>query len=94
MVEGLLSPQQSNQEFGLCASLSRTQISFGRQCQIIGKPNFGVARGTKDEVFHNKKGLLAYRVDDDNVFRHACYAFPNMFLSFVKMDPFRQAISI
>jgi len=38
--------------------------------------------------------LLAYCIDDVNVLRQACCAFSNLFLKLVKMDPFRQAITI
>ena len=48
----------------------------------------------KDKIFHNKKELLAYCVDDVNILRQACCAFRNLFLKLVKMDPFRQAITI
>jgi len=33
-------------------------------------------------------------MDDVNVLRQACCAFRNFFLKFLKMDPFRQAITI
>jgi hypothetical protein len=47
----------------------------------------------KDKIFRNKEQLLAYCMDDVNVLRQAC-AFRNLFLKLVKMDPFRQAITI
>jgi hypothetical protein len=48
----------------------------------------------KDKLFRNKEELLAYCLDDVNVLRQACCAFRNLFLKLVKMDPFRQAITI
>jgi len=48
----------------------------------------------KDKIFCNKQEHLAYCTDDVNVLRQACYAFRNLFLKLVKMDPFRQAITI
>jgi len=48
----------------------------------------------KDKIFHNKEELLAYCMDDVNVLRQACCAFGNLFLKLVKMDPFRQAVTI
>ena len=50
--------------------------------------------GQKDKIFCNKGELLAYCMDDVNVLRQACCAFRNLFLKLVKMDPFRQAITI
>jgi hypothetical protein len=48
----------------------------------------------KDKIFLNKEELLAYCMDDVNVLRQACCAFRNLFLKLVKIDPFRQAITI
>ena len=48
----------------------------------------------KVKIVCNKQELLAYCMDDVNVLRHACCAFRNLFLKLVKMDPFRQAITI
>jgi len=48
----------------------------------------------KDKLFCNKQELLAYCMDDVNVLRQACCAFRNLFLKLVKMDPFREAITI
>ena len=45
----------------------------------------------KDKMFSNKHELLAYCMDVVNVLRQA---FRNLFLKLVKMDPFRQAITI
>jgi len=50
--------------------------------------------GQKDKIFRNKEELLAYCMDDVNVLRQACCAFRNLLLKLVKMDPFRQAITI
>ena len=50
--------------------------------------------GQKDKIFCNKQELLAYCIDDVNVLRQACCALRNLFLKLVKMDPFRQAITI
>ena len=47
-----------------------------------------------DNVFRNEEELLDYCMDDLNVLRQACCAFRNLFLKLVKMDPFRQAITI
>jgi len=33
-------------------------------------------------------------MDDVNILKQACCAFRNLFFKFVKMDPFRQAITI
>ena len=38
--------------------------------------------------------MLAYCTDDVIVLRQACCAFRNLFLKLVKMDHFRQAITI
>jgi hypothetical protein len=48
----------------------------------------------KDKTFRNKKELLAYCMDDVNVLRQAFCAFRNLFIKLVKIDPFRQAITI
>ena len=48
----------------------------------------------KGKLFSNKDELLAYCMDDVNVFRQACCAFRNLFFKLVKMDPFRQAITV
>jgi len=48
----------------------------------------------KGKLFLNKDELLAYCMDDVNVLRQACCAFRNLFLKLVKMDPFREAITI
>ena len=48
----------------------------------------------KYKIVCNKQELLAYCMDDVNVLRQACCAFRNLFLKFVKMDPFREAITI
>jgi hypothetical protein len=37
---------------------------------------------------------MAYCVDDVNVLRYACCAFRILFLKLIKMDPFREAITI
>ena len=48
----------------------------------------------KYKLFCNKQELLAYCMEDLNVLRQACCAFRNLFLKFVKMDSFLQAITI
>jgi len=48
----------------------------------------------KDKIFCNKQEPLAYCMDDVNVLMQACCAFGNLFLKLVKMDPFREAITI
>ena len=54
-----------------------------------------MVRGAKDKFFFcNKPELLAYCMDDVNVLRQVCCAFSNLFLKLVKMEPFRQAITI
>jgi hypothetical protein len=45
-------------------------------------------------MFQNKEALLGYCIDDVSVLRQACCAFRNVFLKLVKMDPFRQALTI
>jgi len=45
-------------------------------------------------MFRKTEELLAYCMDDVNVLRQACCAFQNLFLKLVKMDPFRQAITV
>jgi len=50
--------------------------------------------GVKDKILKNREELLAYCMDDVNVLRQACSALRNLFLKLVKMDPFRQAITI
>ena len=59
----------------------------------MSEPNFwhGTRRKKK---FHNKEELLAYCMEDFNVLRQACCAFRNLFLKLVKMDPFRQSVTI
>jgi len=37
---------------------------------------------------------MTYSIDDVNVLGQACCAFRNLILKLVKMDPFRQAITI
>jgi hypothetical protein len=46
------------------------------------------------KIFHNKEEQLAYCMDDVNIRRQACCDFRNLFLKLVKMDPFRQSITI
>jgi hypothetical protein len=46
------------------------------------------------KLFSNKDELLACCMDDVNVLSQACCAFRNLFLKLVKMDPFREAITI
>ena len=54
------------------------------------------------ECYKEKKGklcsikhvLLAYGIGDFNVLRQACTSFRNLFFKLVKLDPFRQAITI
>jgi len=48
----------------------------------------------KGKIFYNKEVPLAYCMDDVNVRRQACCAFRNLFLKLVKMNPFRQSITI
>ena len=48
----------------------------------------------KDKIFCNKQELLNYCIDDVNVLRQSRCAFRNFFLKLVKMDPFRQTITI
>jgi hypothetical protein len=48
----------------------------------------------KVTLFCNKDELLAYYMDDVNILMQACCAFRNLFLKLVKMDPFREAITI
>ena len=50
--------------------------------------------GVKDKIFNNKGKLLAYFMDDVIVLCEVCCAFRNLFLKLVKMDPFRQDITI
>ena len=50
--------------------------------------------GQKDKIFRNKEDLLAFSMYDVNVLRQVCCAFRNLFLKLLKMDPFRQAITI
>jgi len=48
----------------------------------------------KGKLFCNKDELLAYCMDDVNVLRLVCSAFRNLFLKLVKMDLFREAMTI
>jgi G:T-mismatch repair DNA endonuclease (very short patch repair protein) len=48
----------------------------------------------KVKLFSNKAELLAYCMDDVSVLRQACCSFRNLILKLVKMDPFREAITI
>ena len=48
----------------------------------------------EDKIFCNKQELLAYCMDDVNVLSQAYCAFRNLFLKLVKMDTFREGISI
>jgi len=48
----------------------------------------------KGKLFSNKDELQAYCMDDVNVLRQACCAFRNLFFKLVKMDAFREAITI
>ena len=48
----------------------------------------------KGDVFCNKDELLAYCMDDVNVLRQACCAFRNLFLKLVKINLFRETITI
>jgi hypothetical protein len=51
-------------------------------------------QGQKGKVFSNKEELLAYCMDDVNVLRQACWAFMNLFLKLVKIDPFKESTTI
>jgi hypothetical protein len=51
-------------------------------------------QGQKGKVFSNHEELLAYCMDDVDVLRQACFAFRNLFLKLVKMDLFREVITI
>jgi hypothetical protein len=46
------------------------------------------------EIFPNKEELLAYCMDDVKILRQACCIFRKVFLDLVKMDLFRDAITI
>jgi hypothetical protein len=48
----------------------------------------------KEKLFSNTEEMLAYSLDYVNVLRQACCAFRNLFLKLVKMDVFRQALTI
>jgi hypothetical protein len=48
----------------------------------------------KGKIFNNKKENFDYCKDEVNVLRQACFAFRNVFLKLVEMDPFRQAVTI
>jgi len=48
----------------------------------------------KSKLFLKKDELLAYCMVYVNVLRQACWAFRNLFLKLVKMDPFREAVTI
>jgi len=48
----------------------------------------------KGKLFSYKDELLAYCMEVVNVLRQACCAFRNLFLKLVKMDPFRETITI
>jgi len=48
----------------------------------------------KENSFHNKEEVLAYCMDGVNVLRQTCCAFRNLFLNLVKMNLFRQSITI
>jgi hypothetical protein len=48
----------------------------------------------KDKIFNNRDQLLAHCMDDVTVLRQACCIFRNLFLYLVKMDHFREAITI
>ena len=63
-------------------------------CQVMRQTNFWNGMRSKKTIFHNKRELLPYCLDDVNVLRQACYDFRKLFLKFVKKDPFRQAITI
>jgi hypothetical protein len=63
-------------------------------CQAMIEPFLAWYEEQKDKIFHNKEELLAYCMDDVNVLRQACCALRNLFLKLVKMDPFRQALTI
>ena len=47
-----------------------------------------------DKIYCNKQEFLVYCMDDVKVLRHVYCAFRSLFLKLVKMDPFRQAITI
>ena len=51
-------------------------------------PIFGMVRGEKGKIFHNKEELLTYCMDDVNVLRQACCAFRNLF-KICKNGPFQ-----
>jgi hypothetical protein len=51
-------------------------------------------QGQAGKIFSNKEELLAYCMDGVNVLRQACCTFRNLFLKLVKMDTFREGITI
>ena len=63
-------------------------------CQVISDPNFRPRVRGEGQNFNNREELLAYCMDDVNVLRQACCAFWNLFLKLIKMDHFRQAITL
>jgi hypothetical protein len=67
--------------------------STGRTLSADERAQFLWHEEQAGKVFSNEE-LLAYCMDDINVLRQACCAFRNLFLKLVKMDPFREAITI
>jgi len=62
---------------------------------VIIAPNFlEWHEEQKGKVFCNKNEMLAYCMHDVNVLRQACSASRNLFMKLVKMDPFKDAITI
>jgi hypothetical protein len=60
----------------------------------MSEPSFGIGIRKKGKIFRNKEELEAYCMDDVNVLRQACCAFRNLILKLVRMDPFREALTI
>jgi hypothetical protein len=80
--------------FNTADNLFRTQVPWGRLCQVMGEPNFWNGTRSKKTTFRNKDELLAYCMDDVSVLRQACCAFPNVFLKLFKIGSFCQATTI
>ena len=53
-------------------ALIRTQVLWGRFCQVMSEPNLWNGTRNKDKIFRNKEELLSC-VDDINVLWQACF---------------------
>jgi hypothetical protein len=96
MQEGVLSPLlQHGREFGLCGPYPEPDYYGADYMSGDERSQFlDWHKEQKGKIFLIKEELEAYCMDHDNVLKQACCAFRNLFLKLVRMDAFREALTI